>query len=271
MINPVEKAMNDIRAHIPQEVLQLAFGQPDQQQAFGQISLQDTIVKTIIQDRVKTDCDLMGGKSVQITLDFDWWEPTNHNLSAWNSGAGRFGVYRIPPEARGHSDITEVFHCQFPMPFGQSMATGFDTGGGDLCTVNKNLLNSHTGHGQAAAPVPELLQGNMVRLHPGGMTHLNWVLACRVAYDENFTNMNGSAISSFAELCMIATKMYCYNKLIVPVDRGFIQGGAELTSIRNLIEQWSDLGQEYREKLDIYFGANMLDVVRVGTLLKYMI
>lgn len=270
MNDAISVALQRIKSQIPPQILEVAFRKKDAGPIVN-LSIEYQILNEVIRTRVMTDCNLMGGKTTQISLSSSWWEETRATMSQINSGTGPFSIYRIPAEARENKDILEVHHIQYPMPYGNGASYGRVPSGANLCGASKNLMQSHTAGDITQTPLPELLQGNIIRLHPGSFAHINWVITCRLAYDENMTNLNSSAIDSFAKLCVLAVKQAVYNKLIITLDAGFIQGGAEITSFRNIIDQWSDIEQEYKEELNVYFGANVMDIQRIGPLMKYMI
>jgi hypothetical protein len=270
MNDAMRVSMTRIKSQIPNQILEIAFRKKDAG-PFANLSIDEQILDEVVRERVMTDCNLMGGRTTQISLAVSMWEQTVDTHSQINSGTGPFSIYRIPADRRENCDILEIHHTHYPMPYGNGVATNRIATGGTMCAHSKNLLNSHTAGDTIQTPTAELLQGNVIRLHPGSFAHIDWVVTCRLAYDENMTNLNSSAINSFAKLCILAVKQHIYNNLIINLDAGFIQGGAEITNFRTIIEQWSDLNPEYLEELDVYFGANFMDIQRIGPLLKYMI
>ena len=269
MNNAIKIALGRVKKQIPHAVLDIVFVQ--KQSAPRPITLDQSIINTIVMKIVQPDCNLVGGRPTQIALKQSWHETALQDTSYINAGIGPYSIYRVPAEARKDAPITEVTHVQYPMPYGNGESYGRSQAGGTICDASTALLNSHTGGGLSPTPTAELLQGDLVRLHPGGYAHIDWVLNCKVGYDENMTNLNTSAIQSFARLVVTATKQYIYNSLIIDLDRGFIEGGAEVTSIKNIVEPWVDLEEGYQEELKTYFGANMLDVTTAAILLKHML
>lgn len=268
MYNAMRVAVERVMMQIPPQILQLAFLRNLPYQG---LSLQQRVIDEVINKRVRTDCNLVGGKTIQVTLQSNYHEPTVADLSQINSGTGIFSIYRIPPEARQFCDIVAVHHLQYPMPHGNGYGPPRGSTMNPLCAASQELFNSHTGGGTSPTPTAEPLQGDLVRIHPGAYVHIDWVLSCRVAYDENMTNLNPSAIDTFAKLAVLATKMYIYNNLIVELDQGFIQGGAEIQSIRNIVETYSNLEEEYYQLIPEHFQANVVDIQRFGTFMKHML
>lgn len=269
MSNAIPIALTRVKHMIPPQILQLAF-RPKQQHMWNNISVEQSITKDVINSRVRTDCNLLGGKTIQVALTGDMLEQTQMTTSHVYSGTGIYSIYRIPPDKRDYCDITEVHRIKYPNPMGGGGVVSSNQGG-TICDVVREVVDSRLGGGLDATPVPELLAGDLIRLHPGGNANIVWVLVCRVAYDESFNSLNSSSIDAFAELCVLATKMYIYNQLIIDLDRGYVEYGMDIASVRQIIEPWSDLNETYREKVDDFCNGNMMDIQRIGPLLKYMV
>jgi hypothetical protein len=195
-------------------------------------------------------------------------EPITNTFTQRNSGEGPFSIYRVPPDKRNNCDITEIHRVMWPLPNAGGFATRTPYGA-TICDYSNELINSRTGAGIPPTPTGEILTGDLIRLHPAGFSHIDWVVVCRVAYDESMNHLNGSSIDAFAEMCVIATKMFIYNQLIIEIDRGYVEFGMDIVSVRQIIEPWSDLNDLYREKVNKFCNGNMMDIQRIGPLLKY--
>ncbi len=267
MNNAVRTALSRIHQQIPPEILNATF-MAGLQSDFP-TTLDDQIMKLVIDAYLRQDCNLFGGRTIQIALLGSYHEPSANTRTQVNSGTGPFSIYRIPPEERFFESLVEVQGIQYPTPHGNGDGYGREGQGGTLCAANQALLNSHNGGGRSPTPTVELMQGDVIRLHPGGYTHQDWVLSCRVAHDENMTNLNPSTIDIFAKAAVLAAKIYIYTNLIVKIDRGVIRGGSELPTIRAIVEGWGDLTAEYSETLDLFSGSTMMDVQRFASYAKF--
>ena len=268
MHNAIDVALKRIMHQIPPEILNLAFasGNP----MYGGSSIHASIISNVIKGRVLSDCNLVGGRTISITLDSSWVEPTVRNDSEYYAGVGTNSIYRIPAHARDNADIVQVHHVGQPMPFNGGMQIQ-DARSASICGYLNDLKSTWNGGGMGGSPIPEVLQGDLIRLHPGHMSHIPWVLVCRIAYDGDFNNLNIGAINKLGNLAVIATKMYVHTTTIVKLDRGYISGGAEIGIIREIISGWGDLEELYQEHLLKFTGSNALDIQRVAPLLKNMI
>ena len=65
--------------------------------------------------------------------------------------------------------------------------------------------------------------------------------------------------------------MYCYNTLIVEVDKAFVESGYELSSFKMILDTYADAPDRYKELMDQFAGAVQLDPDRIRPLLRYML
>ncbi len=274
MHNAIDIGIRRIEQFIPNSILQSALANSE----YVNFGLRNAIQDDIITDVVMSDCNLGGGKTLHIPLLLEYHEPLSDEL---------YGVYRIPIEVTGGREIVEVHrllhnprnHKSFYSHSGGLNPFTMGMNSDPYCMYKQavpmamhDMVASKTGIGDHIdTPSVELLQGGLIRLHPGPRTHIDWLLTCRVAYDSNMTNLNSEGIDKFADVCLVAAKIFCYNKLIIKLDIGAIQLGSEIGSIKDIISDWSDLGEEYREKVNYFHKANSLDLQRIGSLIQYMV
>lgn len=274
MHNAIDVGIRRILQFIPESILQTALANSE----FIGYGIRNAIQDDIIADKVFFDCNLGGGKTVNIPLLIEYHEALTDEL---------YTTYRIPLSVTGGREIIEVHrvlhnprnHRSFySRPGGLNPAsTGAKTE--PYCMYKQSvpramndMVASKTGLGDhVPTPHVELLQGGIIRLLPGPRTHIDWLLTCRVAYDKSMTNLNSEGVNKFADVCVLAAKIFCYNKLIIKLDIGAIQLGSEIGAIKDIISDWSDLGEEYREKINFFHKANSLDLQRIGGLIPFMV
>jgi hypothetical protein len=68
MMGPMQKAIMEVKATIPKQILELAFLSNDNPRILVKRNLESVIRERVIEARVKVDCDLMGGIQVAIPL-----------------------------------------------------------------------------------------------------------------------------------------------------------------------------------------------------------
>lgn len=277
MIHALDVALKRIHFNIPEEMLRLVFEQQHSELTKSP-SLDNNIMGDVIHHHVLTDCNVRGGKMSEVTLELDW---------ALNTPEEPFSLFEIPAQARegrdiiecgivsrkvanaffGHVADTEVWPTyksyidQTPISYAPSINNAMIA-----------MLEAKTGMGASYHdPIAVLMGNNMIKLRPGPNVFVNWVVSVRLAYDKSFTNLNGAALDHFADICVLAVKRYIYTKLAFKVDRGMIQFGAELPVVKDLLQRWSELQQEYVEKCTTFANATFLDIHRIEGLFKHSI
>ena len=268
MNNPIKLALTRIKRRIPKKILETVFIKKDNR-GYIKPNLDDAITKDVLLPLVLPDCNMVGGRTVEIVLQQSWWEPTTDQLST-DTGRGKYAVYRIPPEVRSGAPIIEVHRTRYPNHFNGAPNRNM-VGGVSACDLAKDMINSHTKKDQMIHPIPEVLQGDLVQFQPGYDGHIDWILICRVGYDENLTNMNSSATNLFAELCVNAVKTHIYNETVLDLDAGHVVHGHEIGAFKDVVSRWDDLYDEYADILKRFQGMCMMDIHRLGPILRYSI
>lgn len=275
MINGNDIALRNIEAQIPARILELVFGTDNN------APIHENIKKDVIYKTVLPDCNLAGGKVLQIELQKEWARPLPQDP---------YSLFEIPLEARAGRNIVEVheisqkigrgpgtFHDQVNMNGGSMGSANLELNCGSpngqymLEATSRMLASKTTGVGGGYKyPIPEVM-GNMVKLHPSPTYFLPWTLTLRVCYDREMTNLNSSAIDKYAAVCVVATKRYCYNHLVIKLNAGFVEFGTELSSVKDIISQWSDLTELYEQYRISFSQATTMDMRRFEGLVRDMI
>lgn len=268
MNNAIDISLSQIYNTIPRELLELAFRDPsDPASRYAQ--LHEVIINKVINGRILKDCNVFGGKPKLITLQLSFMEPGTITQTEQIMGLGSYCLYRIPPEEREHVPITEVASCHYPGYMNVWPGHHPYASGSSLVNMAQDVLQSHTFSNAPPTPIPELLAGDLVRLNPPQHHHLDWVVNCRLGYDQQFSNLNVSAIRPLAQVAEHATKAYIYNKLIIQLDKAYIVGGAEMGSVLRIVEGYADSEARYIELLDQFSGSTKLDPMTMRTILQY--
>lgn len=272
MTDPISYILKYIFDRIPQQILEAAFRSENNMASPTNI---DTEIKNkVIYRRVLPDCNLYSGKPAKIPLKPEYREVVNIPYGMLHIGLPAASVFRIPPEAREYRDIAQVTRILFP--FG--LTTGHMFGGRNGCTSNGNslpdmaqqLLDSHTG-GQLTPPRPILLDGNVIRLEPPQFHDVHWILECYLEYDKYFTNIGDSAVLAVRDLCLCATKLYIYNKLVILMGESYLVAGHELGVFKDLVDNYAGEEDRYSELLLEFRGANSADPSIITDLFKFCI
>ena len=270
MNNALDIVKTRIFFEIPYEILDYAFRANEAWEST--YPLEEIIMQRVIRTRVYKDTNIFGGKLKQIVLLPNYREQLEWTQADTYTNTGRYSLYRIPPEEREGCAIVEVHNLTFRGNYAGYVpnANGW-AGGVNLATLGQSVLQSHTFSDSPPRPNITLLSGDLVRLSPSQHSMITWVMSCRIAYDQEFTNINTSAMDTFANLCVAATKAYIYNKLIIPLGKGYVQGGYEIGEFKMIVGSYSDAITRYNELLNDFAGSAMLDPDRLEQLLPYLI
>ena len=262
MINAIDTALRHCHASLPTSLLELAFSNGKE------YPLDVRIKEQVIDSFVIPDCNLNGGKILQIQLQSAWNKRTKDDY---------WGVYAIPAEARENRNIVEI--NKVALTYGNNGLNYTDSITDRMTMVNKPAMDQTDcplgalGYAMASmerskrsydprahVPIAENLGGNIIALRPSPRTFIPYTISARVAYDNEMTNLNSAAIMEFANLVVLAVKRYVYNKLVLQIQSGKIEFGSELAGVRDLISQWSNMDQEYMEACDNFSGATLMDM-----------
>ena len=270
MNNALDIVKTRIFFEIPHEILEYAFRGSESWESTYPI--EEMIMQKVIRTRVYKDTNIFGGKLKQIVLLQSYKEPMDWTPADTYTNTGRHSLYRIPPEEREGCPIVEVHNLTFRGNYAGYVpnANGW-AGGRNLSTLGHAVLHSHTFADSPPRPNVMLLSGDLVRLSPSQHSMITWVMSCRIAYDHEFTNLNTSAMDTFANLCVAATKAYIYNKLVIPLGKAHVQAGYEIGEFKLIVDSYSDAITRYNELLMDFAGASMLDPARLEQILPYLV
>ena len=269
IMNPIQYVITRVSNTIPKPILVEAF-EPDKHY----VTLDERIREEVIIGRVLPDCNLYAGKQARIVLRDNWIENTIIPFNLGLISAGNYSAYRIPPQYRDNRKIVAVIGLDYPpMYYSGDMMLNFGmnqagVSSGDLACA---ALNSISSRGLTYKPTPILRENNMVIVYPPQSTHIDWVLTCRLEYDEQFTNMEPSSIGPFVDLMECAIKAYIYNQLVLKIDSLRVEGGYEMNKFREIVESYADQNDKYQELIMNFRGGAILDPERIGRIIAHML
>lgn len=269
MINTFSNALRAIYNSIPIEILEAAFRPKD----YG-VNLDQRIKEVIISGRVLPDCNINAGKIKRIPLlvcesEKVLPDPIYGSLINPTEGA----LFRIPPNAREHRDIVGVIDITYPygyLGYGNS-STGFGMFGNSVSGLAAAALDSHTLRNACLTPTPTLLADNMILINPANSFLSDWVLLCRLAYDEEFTSINRSSVQPLTNLILTATKAYIWTKLIIQIDQAALSNGQELGQFKSIVDQYQSSLDQYNTDLTKFKGSAVFDPAVMPYLIRSML
>lgn len=234
----LNRAIQEIMFEIPLEVLNLTFLRGMDRYSLGHLSVEDQILSLVIRPRVLVDCNLIGGIDMTIPI----LQAHREDIDSIQS------IIRVPKKLTNGRSITVAKNITFVDPFNASIAGATQTcGRSALLTGAEAVLNS-------AADIPymgtfrlALIGENTILVRGNSIMPPNSYLVCTVSHDENLNDINPRSIPQITQACVLATKAYIYNTLRVQLDQGYLEGGQELGEIRNIISEYADANELYKE------------------------
>lgn len=269
MNNAMELALIRINSTIPAEILQHAFRVRDPWER--NLPLEQVVIKRVIHYRVLKDINVFGGKATEIVLQPEYLEKIEMTNDDAVSRTGPFSLYRIPPAARENAPIVEVHALNYSGNYSSFMPNQVWRGASSAPAAAEAVLDSHTFASSPPKPQVQLLSGDLVKLTPSQHATVPWVMYCRIAYDPEFTNLNTTAMETFSKVCEHAVKAYIYNKLVIEINRAFLEHGVDLGVFKEIIDRYADSEERYNELISEMNGAVILDPARMGNILQYML
>lgn len=242
-LNPIDKAIADIKFAIPKQILKKVFLSNQSFWSPQNTSLEEQIKLLVIQAKVLPDCDIVGGTKVYI--------PTSNIPREYTD---QFTIiFRVPKTLTQGRTITSVLG----MGYLEANSYAQYAGGAQMnqCSINTTSENALALFAaNASVPVSStaectLVAENTVMVKDTLFIKPNGYLWCELANPTNLSNIQIRSLPYFSRLCVMAAKAFVYNEYIVQLDEGEIKGGHTLGVFRNIVESYSEALTEYNEFL----------------------
>lgn len=245
-MNPINKALGDLKFKVPKAILELAFLPKI---PFGAarhrslVSLDYSIREAVIEAIVLVDCNLSGG--VEITVPLVNIRP--------EYAADYKVIWRIPLEMTQNRPITRVYSLIFGRGGVPTLATPYGQGLSALEDAAKGLLTSQTPIPQISIANIQLIGENVVMAHMNVAPTPQLYLRCRIENDPELNNLPPTSVLAFSKLVEYAAKAYIYNLLYLDLDRAELAGGSDLGRFTSIIESYADSETLYQEYFADHF------------------
>jgi len=118
-----------------------------------------------------------------------------------------------------------------------------------MASETRRVLDSAMRVPPAMTSYLNLIAHNTVMARFVYLPYVTAFMRVRLGNDDALSFIRPPAIPEFAKLCVLATKAYIYNKMIVPMDQGQLSGGQMLGVFRETIMNYADSDQMYQEGL----------------------
>lgn len=239
-MNPVSRAVQEVRFRIPNEILQSIFNERNKHVRAAPETITEHIKALVIRPRVLVDCDIVGGIEVLIPLD-----------GLMTSRPDDFtSIYRIPKSMTQNRSIISALNVTFNDPTGVAyygMATGCQST--QMMATAQGLLDASGTIPVTGTATVELIGENVISVRDTTILAANAYLRCNLASDENMSHIKMRSMRQFSDLCVLAVKAYIYNMLVVRVDVGELMGGFQLGRFREVVDSYADAEELYQTNL----------------------
>lgn len=271
-MNALIYAINEITHVIPHELLQAAFTIDDSPETVNLNTVDDKILRKLLRKRVLIDLNITGG--IETIIPLNNVQPSFYEYF--------YTIYQIPPELTMNKEIVSALNIML-MPgsgvFGQGNLGGNSFG--NIGYMNENpVMNVANRIGSAASPSGvlsnahlEIVGYNTILIYANFRVLTNFGLRVLLENDSNLNNIQPRSYKDVSMACVLACKAYIYNKLIIPVNSGYLASGQDLGMFKSILESYSEAEADYNTFLRERLGAVLFmnDTTRHNRFLSSMI
>lgn len=237
-MNNINIAVDRVMREIPEPILHHTFITLEHHRTKIPITVASCITEQIIYRKVLPDMNIVGGTTVLIPLahcDVISQDPLHT-------------IYHIPKELTDNRKIMNVLEMTvagWVHPTG--IVTSMHTAEGGRAAAQQ-LSAVKTMRYQTEGRV-NLIGDNTIMVEIPYHVAVNNAVRCVLEYDQGLTEISPRASLDFANLVVLCTKAHIYNKNVVPLDMGYIAGGANIGVYKEIIDGYSDALEEYYTEL----------------------
>lgn len=239
-MNPIDKALSDLKFKIPKSVLKKAF-MPKRVWGGGRsrtpISLDYRIREAVIEARVMEDCNLVGGTEVTVPLS----QVQPEYLPDYKA------IWKIPLALTQNRKISRVYSLVYGEGGAPMMSSMYNNGGSAYDDAASGLLATHMPIPNVSNAEIQLIGENTILANQHVQPTPYLYLRCVVENDGELNNLPPTTIPRFSKLVEYATKSYIYYTLILDIDQGELSGGQELGRFTQTVEDYADAEEMYQE------------------------
>lgn len=266
-MNPISKALAEIKYRIPRAVLEKAFLNASMRW-YGTLAanVEHQIEHLVIRPRVMVDCNLSHGVERLIPLEGLAFQQPYQNAT----------VIHIPKTLTQNRSIISALSVVFFNPgiggnglgqlAGYAGTTGaaFQPDNSAAMAAAAQLMASYDKIPKTSTERVQLIAENTILVDDNMMLPGNSWLRCVIEHDENMANLPLKAYRQFSTAVELATKAYIYNTLVIEMDRGQLHAGLELGSFKNVVDTYADAEANYQDFMAKRMGAVLFMSDEIG-------
>lgn len=243
-MNAVTYAIDMVKRQIPDEVLKQTFISLFAHRTRIPVTVSSRLAEEIVYEKVLKDINLIGGTTILVPLD-------RCELVGQDK---LYSIYHVPKELTGNRSIVSI---QEVTVSGYYIASGGVST--NLGSEGANAAVQMVASTQSVPYVSEarcsLINENTVMIELPYHMAVNNVMRCVVEYDSTLRNLDPRAYMDFADLVVLATKAEIWLKNQVPMDTGYVKGGAQMGSYKEIIDSYSDAMEQYKTMLKTHWAV----------------
>lgn len=241
-MNAIEHAKDHIINEIDDDILTFCFKAGYSNEIIGAMSI---LENKIIRNIVIKELNLLDGEEKRIPF-------TACKLLMSNNG---IMLIEIPSNVLNNRPIITVDNI---MSGGVGQARLNRVGG--LPGLAINMLNTNLPTDMYSNCKVEVINNNIIKVSEVSYMEPNAIISLRVHANPNMSNLPSTTHLDFAKLCLLATKKWIYAKKRKDINMAVLRGGAELSIMKEMVDEWSDAKDLYEEKQKEFIAImNMSD------------
>lgn len=237
--SPIEAALNRLTMRMPTQILELVFFPNQEHRTTDATNLNARIRELVIDPLVMTDINNKGGMAVEIDISQRWIKQVSPVMCLVN----------VPMQATQNRRITSTLNSSFGINMINNAAVGVANQSNQVLMGANRVFNSAKPPPYVGTPDIRVMGNNQLEIRNFVAVPIRIRGLVRVEYSRDFTELRPNYWEEFSLLVEQAIKAYCYNQMLAPMDRAFLQGGVEMGRISSKIEEWSDAQETYDDYL----------------------
>lgn len=239
-MNPITRAVSDLRFRMPPTILETAFVKRAQRWREAPKNLDQCIMESVIKPRVLVDCNLVGGVEANIPLEGVPSERAEDNTV----------VYRIPKKLTQNRSILSVLEVSFVSPTNYpAYGVASNVNNSTMLQAGQAVMDAHGMLPSVSTARCSLIGENVVMIRDTQVLPPTANLKCILANDETLSHIQMTSWRPFCKLVELAVKSYIYNEYIIQMDQAQLEGGVALGRFKDVIDGWADCEELYQDYL----------------------
>lgn len=235
-MNIFQKTISDIKRKIPRQLLEAAF--LPKGYYFVPVTIESGIINEVIRGRVLFDCDIVGGQMIQVPLQVLTPDYRDNFVA----------VYSIPKELTAGRSIMSALSVGYVPGMYQSLMSSsgsLTSSPNSLALSASRVMASHDTIPTISSATVNLVGENMIQIRDTNSVSPYYYLRCMVANDPDLSNIQPRSYLAFSKLVTEAVKSHIYTKLVIDVDRAYLDGGRELNTFKEILDRYEESENEY--------------------------